>query len=177
MKKIDPIFISNEVLLPAHRTLPIQKKKKPFSTCSTHPHTKFYVLPKPDTKTRDHDTSANSKPAMTSPDKIPKKGPASNNKHSFKAGCLHRYMGWFLHIRSLIPFSTGFSPKRWRQETDVIPLKKTQTYSVDKLRTILLYDADSNHETKRIARVEIKMAIEQEKIAGNSSTHPGTNVI
>ena len=86
-------------------------------------------------------------------------------------------MGWFLHIRSLIPFSTGFSPKRWRQETDVIPLKKTQTYSVDKLRTILLYDADSNHETKRIARVEIKMAIEQEKIAGNSSTHPGTNVI
>ena len=38
----------------------------------------------------------------------------------FKAGCLHKEIGWFHFSMSTIPMLSGYSPQRWRQGTDVM---------------------------------------------------------
>ena len=44
-----------------------------------------------------------------------------------------------------IPFRSGYSPQRWRQATNVMILKQAGVYDIDKLRTIVLFEADFNH--------------------------------
>ena len=47
-----------------------------------------------------------------------------------------------------IPFRTGYSPTRWKEATNLMILKKEGVHQVDKLRTIVLYEADFNHNNK-----------------------------
>ena len=68
----------------------------------------------------------------------------------FKAGMTHPQISTLHYWMSMIPMSTGYSPKRWRQGTDVMLLKKPEVFHVEKLRTIVLYEADYNQENKRI---------------------------
>ena len=51
-----------------------------------------------------------------------------------------------------IPAISGYSPLRWRQGLNVVLEKKPGENRVDKLRTILLYEADYNHNNKHMAR-------------------------
>ena len=89
----------------------------------------------------------------------------------FKAGAAHKKIGWVHHQMSLIPMSTGYSPKRWKIGTDVMPLKAPEVYLLEKLRTIVLYEADFNHENKRTGREGMQLALEQNKIYTNYKWH------
>ncbi len=91
----------------------------------------------------------------------------------FKSGCLHKKIGWFLFLRSVLPYNRGYSPTRWQQGTDVMILKKEELYLLTKLRTIVLYEADYNHENKRLGRDSMMMAIRQRKVAAEQFCRPG----
>ena len=91
----------------------------------------------------------------------------------FKAGSLHTKIGWVHHQMSSIPMSTGYSPKRWKTGTDVMLLKSPDVYLLEKLRTIVLYEADFNHENKRTGRDGMRLALDQEKIAEEQFSRPG----
>jgi hypothetical protein len=50
------------------------------------------------------------------------------------------------------PLQTGYSPRRWQQGIEIMLLKKPNCFHVSKLRAILLFEADFNHNNKRIGR-------------------------
>lgn len=91
----------------------------------------------------------------------------------FKAGCTHPEVGWLHFYMSGIPMYTGYSPRRWRQGMDVMLLKVSDVYLLKKLRTIVLYEADYNHENKRIGRDSMRMALERKQIADEQYSCPG----
>ena len=82
--------------------------------------------------------------------KLTKEKTASGELHMghFKAGAMHKKLGWFNFVMAILPFSAGYVPSRWQQGTDVMLLKKNEVYLLDKLRTIVLYEADFNHKNK-----------------------------
>jgi hypothetical protein len=53
---------------------------------------------------------------------------------------------------SSLPLQHGFSPSRWQQGVEVMLLKQPNNYNVEKLRAILLFEADFNFNNKRIGR-------------------------
>ena len=91
----------------------------------------------------------------------------------FKAGSLHTEIGWFHFAMTTIPVTTGYSPSRWRKGTDVMLLKSPEIYLLKKLRTIVLYEADYNHENKRIGRDSMNMALQQGQIVHEQYSRPG----
>ena len=66
----------------------------------------------------------------------------------FKAVGQHPQLSWIHFEMSLLPMKTGYSPKCWQQGIDVMLLKAPEVYLLQKLRTIVLYEADFNHENK-----------------------------
>ena len=50
-----------------------------------------------------------------------------------------------------IPYMSGYSPKRWQTGTNAIIQKETGNYKINRLRTILLYEADFNFNNKILA--------------------------
>jgi hypothetical protein len=50
------------------------------------------------------------------------------------------------------PLRTGYAPNRWQQGIEVMLLKQKNNYHVNKLRAILLFEADFNHNNKRLGR-------------------------
>jgi hypothetical protein len=50
-----------------------------------------------------------------------------------------------------IPMKSGYAYKRWRKVIDVELLKKTNSFRVDKLQTIVLFEADFNFTNKCIS--------------------------
>ena len=91
----------------------------------------------------------------------------------FKAGALHHGLSWIHFEMSLLPMMTGYSPTRWRRGIDVMLLKDPDVYLLHKLRTIVLYEADFNHENKRLGRDAMNMALDQRKIADKQFSRPG----
>jgi hypothetical protein len=53
---------------------------------------------------------------------------------------------------SNFPLRTGYSPRRWQQGIEVMLLKQLNNFHVNKLRAILLFEADFNHNNKRLGR-------------------------
>jgi hypothetical protein len=51
-----------------------------------------------------------------------------------------------------IPYISGYSPVRWQQGTDVMSEKKKGNFRADKLRAILLYEAEFNQNNKKLGR-------------------------
>ena len=81
-----------------------------------------------------------------------------------------------------IPFKTGYSPQRWRNATDVMILKKAGLYDVEKLRTIVLYESDFNHNNKYLGKASIdylqrnnSLAPEQYAVAGKKAIDHSVN--
>ena len=91
----------------------------------------------------------------------------------FKAAVESKNVGKVHYIMSLIPMISGFSPRRWKQGTDVMILKAPEVYFLDKLRTIVLYEADFNHENRRIGKDAMKSALQSNKIAAEQFSRPG----
>ena len=90
----------------------------------------------------------------------------------FKASAAHDRLGWFNFLMALLPYSCGYVPSRWQQGTDVMLLKKEELFLLSKLRTIVLYEADYNHENKRLGRAAMKLAISKGKIAKEQFSRP-----
>ena len=100
---------------------------------------------------------------------------ASGNLHMghFKAGSTHPDIGKVHYLLSMIPMTTGYSPTRWQQGIDVMLLKSPEVYLLSKLRTIVLYEADFNHENKRLGRDSIQKALAADMIAEEQFSRPG----
>ena len=107
--------------------------------------------------------------------KLTKERTASGELHMghFKAGAMHKKIGWFNFVMAVLPYSSGYVPNRWRQGTDVMLLKKNDVYLLDKLRTIVLYEADFNHENKRLGRNLMNMALDKKLVANEQFCRPG----
>ena len=76
-----------------------------------------------------------------------------------------------------IPFTSGYVPHRWRQATDVMLLKKEGNYALDKLRTIVLYEADFNMYNKVTGRHCMQQALRLQQIAPEQYSRPQRSAI
>jgi hypothetical protein len=68
-------------------------------------------------------------------------------------------------VLAQIPFELGFSPKRWRQGVEVMLLKLSGNFNVEKMRAILLFEADFNFNNKRWGRILMWYAEAQKLLA------------
>ena len=76
----------------------------------------------------------------------------------FMAGCQNKTIASFnAAIRSL-PYHYGFSPELWKQVTDVAILKKSGVHDVEKMRTIMLLNAEFNINNKKLGRDMMRLA-------------------
>ena len=81
----------------------------------------------------------------------------------WKGGCTNDYITDVHAISSSIPYITGYSPKRWQQGIDIMMEKLKGNNRVTKLRAIILYEADFNHNNKIFGR-EMMWAAETAKV-------------
>ena len=95
----------------------------------------------------------------------------------FKASSTNDIITAVNYILAELPFQTGYSPFRWRNATDVMILKKQGLYDIDKLRTIILYESDFNHNNKWLGKSMISHAIKFGKIAPEQYSIPGRKAI
>ena len=91
----------------------------------------------------------------------------------FKAGAEDDMICWANYIMATLPRATGFVPERWKKGTDVMLLKKEGSYGVDKLRTIVLLEADFNQENKRLGREAMHLALKQNLLTDEQYSRPG----
>jgi hypothetical protein len=82
-----------------------------------------------------------------------------------KAHLLHDHNVQVNTIFARLPYQWGFSPERWRTGVDVMLEKKKGVYNIDKLRAILLYEADFNQNNKKLGRQMLTMAERFDAIA------------
>ena len=55
-----------------------------------------------------------------------------------------------------IPYISDYSPERWRTGTNSIIPKEIGNYKINRLKTILLYEADFNFNNKTLAKRMMK---------------------
>jgi Reverse transcriptase (RNA-dependent DNA polymerase). len=72
---------------------------------------------------------------------------------------------------------TGYSPRRHRQGTDVMLLKKEHDYDVERLRTIVLFDSEANINYKHLGRRAMAAAIDNNFIATEQYSRPNQKSI
>ena len=95
----------------------------------------------------------------------------------FKACSKHEHVTAINYVMAEVPFQSGYSPSRWKNATDVMILKKAGLYDVDKLRTIVLYEADFNHNNKWLGKSMMETACKYNKVATEQYSIPGRKAI
>ena len=75
----------------------------------------------------------------------------------FKAHLLQQLLAEVDATLRSIAYTTGYSYKRWHKGLDVQLLKRIQVWLADKLRTILLLEANQNMNNKAIGADAMKM--------------------
>ncbi len=95
----------------------------------------------------------------------------------FKAACKHESIINAHYKMAEIPFRTGYAPERWKNATNVMILKKAGLYDIDRLRTIVLYEADFNHNNKYFGRQMMKHTQQQNMLAKEQYSVPGRKAI
>ena len=100
----------------------------------------------------------------------------------FKAACKNGQLIRLHYQMAEIPFRTGYGPNRWKGATQVMILKKAGLNRIDKLRTIVLYEADFNHNNKWFGRQLMRhtkkfklMSKEQYSVPGKKSIDHALN--
>jgi Reverse transcriptase (RNA-dependent DNA polymerase). len=104
---------------------------------------------------------------------------SSNGPHfgHYKASMFHPQISVLLYKRALLPMVTGYAPRRHRQGIDVMLLKKENTYEVDRLRTIVLFDSEANMNYKHLGRRAMHAAISKGQIATEQYSRPKRKAI
>jgi hypothetical protein len=82
-----------------------------------------------------------------------------------KACALDKALADFEATISHIPYNTGLVPTEWKQGVGVMLHKKTNNNHIDKLRTIVLTEADYNFNNKKLGRDAIAHAERNNLIA------------
>ena len=70
----------------------------------------------------------------------------------WKANATHDHLCELDAIMRAIPFRTGYALKRWLQGTDVELQKEPNNWNIERLRTIVLIEADHNMNNKLLGR-------------------------
>ena len=98
---------------------------------------------------------------------------SSENLHfgRFKAAVESKQVGQVHYLMSMIPMTSGFSPEK--KGTNVMILKALKVFFLDKLRAIVLYEADFNHENRRLRMDAITAALSMNQIASEQFSRPG----
>ena len=85
-------------------------------------------------------------------DEFTSSGPSGLHFGHFIANSYSPLLGAVDAALARIPTETGYLPLRWQQGLNVMLEKKPGVTKVSKLRTILLYEADYNHNNKLMGR-------------------------
>ena len=82
--------------------------------------------------------------------KIRKESTSSRLLHfgHFKASLKDDLTSLAHYMFAEIPFRTGYAPNRWKHATQLMILKKAGLTNVEKLRTIVLFEVDFNHNNQ-----------------------------
>ena len=91
--------------------------------------------------------------------------PSTLHVGHWKAVCSDPATTWVNMVMINIPYISGYSPKRWQHGLNVMIEKIKGNCRVDKLRTILLYEADFNMMNKFIGKKMMQYAENYELIA------------
>jgi hypothetical protein len=83
----------------------------------------------------------------------------------FISACKHSQLSTLEQTMAEFPLRVGYSPKRWQQGIEVMLLKRQNCFHVSKLRAILLFEADYNHNKKNIGRKLMQHAEKYQWIA------------
>ena len=81
------------------------------------------------------------------------------------------------YLSAEIPFRTGYSPLRWKSATNVMILKKQGNTNIDKLRTLVLFESDFNHNNKFLGRSMMHHMVDEGLIAQEQYSAPGKKCI
>ncbi len=95
----------------------------------------------------------------------------------FKAGMKNDLISVVHWLMAEIPMRTGYTLQRWKNATDVMILKKSGLYDVEKLRTIVLFEADFNANNKYMGRSMIRHCVQKERLAQEQYSIPGRKSI
>lgn len=95
----------------------------------------------------------------------------------FKAGMQNDLISVMHWMMAEIPMRTGYTLNRWKQATDVMILKKSGLYDVEKLRTIVLFEADFNANNKYMGRSAIRHCVKHNRLAQEQYSIPGRKSI
>ena len=95
----------------------------------------------------------------------------------FKAACKKEKVISLHYQLAEIPFQSGYSPKRWKNATNVMILKKEGLYDVDRLRTIVLYEADFNHNNKYLGKSMMEHTMRSNLLVKEQYSIPGKKAI
>lgn len=83
----------------------------------------------------------------------------------FKAAAAHPFLQQIDSLLATIPYCTGIAPNRWKHGVDVMLQKQPGNFLVEKLRAILLFEADFNHNNKKFGRELMFHAEQSQDIA------------
>ena len=95
----------------------------------------------------------------------------------FKASTEHKLNLLLHYALAEIPFRSGYTPERWKQATNVMILKKEGITDIDRLRTIVLFESDYNHNNKYLGRHMMKHCMKNKMMAKEQYSVPGKNVL
>jgi hypothetical protein len=92
-------------------------------------------------------------------------GPSGIHFGHFIAACKHEQLKNIECALANFPMQTGYSPIRWQQGVEVMLLKQFNNFHVNKLRAILLFEADFNFNKKQIGRALMWKAEDEKWLA------------
>ncbi len=95
----------------------------------------------------------------------------------FKAACKNTKNILLHYVMAELPFITGYSPSRWKTATNVMILKKSGLYNLEKLRTLCLFQADFNHNNKFLGKETMSTALDNSKVSIETYSIPGKRSI
>jgi len=111
--------------------------------------------------------------------KCRKEKTTSANQHMghYKACMSYPWLSWLLFQRAEIPTISGYSPRRHRSCIDLMIMKKTMSFEIEKQRTLGILDTEFNHLNKRMQHKAMHCALDQEEIAPEQYSRPGHTCI
>ena len=95
----------------------------------------------------------------------------------FKAIMRNDFFSWMFFQCSEIPESSGYSPNRYRECTDLMVLKKAQVYNIEKQRAIGILETEFNHSNRSLGREAMNLALQLNKVAPEQLCRPGSSAL
>ena len=104
---------------------------------------------------------------------------ATNSIHfgHFQAALSHQTICLLHYAMAEIPFRSGHTLDRWKNASNVMILKKEGITDIDRLRTIVLFEADFNHNNKFLGRKMMEHTNNHNLLAVEQYSTPGKKCI